>query len=322
MDTHSEYNGLLLRHRSMLWRMCWLRSHGQWDCCCDLMQEVAIALWKNRGKLRPGSTQQEERAWVRWQARSVFDSQRRHKTLYTVPIDDALAHTLAASDSSATDETVDDALAALGPDERRMVRLRLDGYCADEIADLLGIGRDAVYQRLHRAVVKMRRVVLALLAIFATASIAVAVVPQWRNALFGGTAEEPPSEKPIPTPSVDAVVPDVATPEPTPAMPATRHRAEPMPHLESMEVQEPAEQLPPVATDPVVALDGNKLTVSGVYDERVSVYSRNGSLLASQMCNGICTLTILPDDNMLTARCRYGDIIVKVGDRPEILIFQ
>lgn len=89
-----------------------------------------------------------------------------------------------------------------------------------------------------------------------------------------------------------------------------------------MEVQEPAEQLPPVTTDPVVALDGNKLTVSGVYGERVSVYSRNGSLLASQMCNGICTLTILPDDNMLTARCRYGDIIVKVGDRPEILIFQ
>ena len=323
MDRYDTYTALLLRHRTQVWRMCWLRASGNWDRCCDLLQEVSIALWLNFDKLRPDATPGEERAWVRWQARSVFDSQRRHKTLHTVPIDDTMADALAASDSSATDETIDEVLAVLGPDERRMVRLRLDGYCADEIADLLGMGRDAVYQRMHRAVVKMRRVVLALLAIFVTASIAVAVVPQWRNALFVGTAEQLPQiEEPakaiepapvVPVDTVSAVVPE---------KPAPRERLEPMEYMELTEMVTVADEpLPSSLETPTVAVDGCRLTVSGVYGERVTVYSMNGKMLASQICNGICTFTVFPDNDFITVGRRYT-YKVKIGNRPMIEVIQ
>ena len=43
-DRHRAYTALLMRHRDMLWRMCWRRADEDYDRCCDLMQDVSIAL--------------------------------------------------------------------------------------------------------------------------------------------------------------------------------------------------------------------------------------------------------------------------------------
>ena len=79
---------MLMRHREMLWRMCWNWTGGNRDRCCDLLQEVSIALWENFDKLRPGASASQERSWVRWQARSVFYQIGRQKRLSTVPLCD------------------------------------------------------------------------------------------------------------------------------------------------------------------------------------------------------------------------------------------
>ena len=80
MDRNSAYYELLERYRPMVWRLCWRHARGDWDRCNDLVQEVSIALWEHFGQLRPNATTQEQRAWVRWQARSVLDLQRRKHT--------------------------------------------------------------------------------------------------------------------------------------------------------------------------------------------------------------------------------------------------
>ena len=98
MDRHGTYTALLLRHRTQMWRMCWLRAHGNWDLCCDLLQEASIALWLNLDKLRPDATPGEERAWVRWQVQSWFEHMGRRRQLSTVPITAAMADSLADDD--------------------------------------------------------------------------------------------------------------------------------------------------------------------------------------------------------------------------------
>lgn len=322
MDRHSTYTALLLRHRTKVWRMCWLRARGNWDRCCDLLQDVSIALWLNIDKLNTNATPGEESAWVRWQVRSVFEHIGRRKQLPTEPITATLADSLAAEDERRFKEDIEEVMSVLTPDEQRMLSMQLEGYHADEIADIMGLNRDAVYQRLHRAMSKAKRVLVALLLLLFTTTVAVAVVPQWRKVLFGGLGKTPAVEEeaePTPLPVDTAAL----EPEPviTHAKPTPRERMEPMEHLEFMEM-EYDEPLPPGHEVPTVSLDGNRLTVSGVYGERVSVYSKHGSLLASQMCNGICTFTLFPDDNMLTIGNRYGDIIVKIGDRPQMTIIQ
>ena len=77
--------------------------------------------------------------------------------------------------------------------------MRLDGYSADEIAQATGLKRDAVYQRIHRIVVRMRKMLIVLLFILAASAIAVALVPQWRKAVFHRSTP-PKSPTPAGTP--------------------------------------------------------------------------------------------------------------------------
>ena len=320
MDRHSTYTALLLRHRTQMWRMCWLRAHGNWDRCCDLLQEASIALWLNMDKLRADATAAEENAWVRWQVRSLFEHMGRRKQPQVEPLTAVMAESVAADDRRHIEEEMDEVMAALNPDEQRMLRLQLEGYRSDEIAAIMGLNRDAVYQRMHRAMAKVRSVVLVLLAMMVTTTVAIAVVPHWRHVLFGKEDEPLPVEEIKPTVPQDTIVAEAPPPASRPK-PAPREHMEPMEHLESVELEAP-EQLTATHDAPVISIDGNSMTVSGVYGERVTVYSKNGSLLASQMCNGICTFTLFPDDNMLTSVGRYDDIIVKIGDRPKVTIIQ
>ncbi len=320
MDRYDTYTALLLRHRTQVWRMCWLRARGNWDRCCDLLQEVSIALWLNFDKLRPDATPGEECAWVRLQVQSLFEHMGRRKQPITVPITASMVDSLAGDDEKRVEEDIAEVMATLNPDEQRLLSLRLEGYRPDEIAVIMGLNRDAVYQRLHRAIVKARRVlVVMLLLLLATTTVAIAVVPQWRKALFGSTEQEPVvSElvKHIPIDTVDTVATFVRL------KPAPRERQEPMEYIEFAEPAiDAVEPLPSSLEAPTVAVDGCHLTVSGVYDERVTVYSMNGNMLASQICNGICTFTLFPDDDYISVGRRYC-YKVKIGSRPMIEVIQ
>lgn len=315
MQNSDPFDELLKRHRPMVWRMCWISAHGNYERCRDLVQEVSIALWRHFGQLRPDATLQEERAWVRWQTRSALDFQRRMQRPMPLPLTPGMADLQAADDILEQHEELEELMSTLNDDERRMLRLQLEGYRADEIAEAMGLKRDAVYQRLHRAVVKMRRVALLLVLLCVAATVAVAVVPQWREQVFSRTEEEEipeeevvsPTESPSPTPvvplevPVDTVAPRQAwiPPEPLPYLTASNDTIIP--------------DLPARRPEVGIAYNDGKLVLTGLVDgELVVIRNPKGVLVALKRTHGTtCAIELATD------RLSYTTYILQIGHRPD-----
>lgn len=315
MQNSDPFDELLKRHRPMVWRMCWISAHGNYERCRDMVQEVSIALWRHFGQLRPDATLQEERAWVRWQTRSALDFQRRMQRPTPLPLTPGMADLQAADDILEQHEELEELMSTLNDDERRMLRLQLEGYRADEIAEAMGLKRDAVYQRLHRAVVKMRRVALLLVLLCVAATVAVAVVPQWREQVFSRTEEEEipeeevvsPTESPSPTPvvplevPVDTVAPRQAwiPPEPLPYLTASNDTIIP--------------DLPARRPEVGIAYNDGKLVLTGLVDgELVVIRNPKGVLVALKRTHGTtCAIELATD------RLSYTTYILQIGHRPD-----
>lgn len=315
MQNSDPFDELLKRHRPMVWRMCWISAHGNYERCRDLVQEVSIALWRHFGQLRPDATLQEERAWVRWQTRSALDFQRRMQRPTPLPLTPGMADLQAADDILEQHEELEELMSTLNDDERRMLRLQLEGYRADEIAEAMGLSRDAVYQRFHRAVVKMRRVALLLALLCVAATVAVAVVPQWREQVFSRTEEEEipeeevvsPIESPSPTPvvpqevPVDTVAPRQAwiPPEPLPYLTASNDTIIP--------------DLPARRPEVGIAYNDGKLVLTGLVDgELVVIRNPKGVLVALKRTHGTtCAIELATD------RLSYTTYILQIGHRPD-----
>lgn len=299
----------------MVWALCWKSARGNYERCRDLVQEVSIALWRHFGQLRPDATLQEERAWVRWQTRSVLDFQRRMQRPTPLPLTPGMADLQAADDILEQQEELEELMSTLNDDERRMLRLQLEGYRADEIAEAMGLKRDAVYQRLHRVVGKMRRVALLLVLLCLAVTVAVAVVPQWREQVFSHTEEEEkpeeeavsPTEIPSPTPVVPLEVPvDTVAPRQAWIPP------EPLPHLNA-----PADtslpDLPARKPEVGIAYNDGKLILTGLVDgELVVIRNPKGVLVALKRTHGsTCTIELTTD------RLSYSTYILQIGNRPD-----
>ena len=169
----------------MVWALCWKSARGNRSRCKDLLQEVSITLWIHFDELRPDALPQEEKAWVRWWTRSVLDLQRRKERPSLLPLTAMVADMVAADDLLAQKDEMEHLMAALNPAEQELVRLHIEGYRPKEIASIMGLSRDVVYQRLHRALGKARRVLLVLFLLLVASTVAVAVVPSWRQRVFG-----------------------------------------------------------------------------------------------------------------------------------------
>lgn len=152
MESQQSYTALLCRHRRLVWTLCWARARGDLERCRDLVQDVSLSLWEHYGKLRPEASALEERAWVVWHTRSVLNHHHRRPTPVLVPLPTDLS-----SEEDSCKETLDELLDRLNNTDRQLVQLRLEGYTADEIAEKTGLKRDAVYQRLHRIIERLRK---------------------------------------------------------------------------------------------------------------------------------------------------------------------
>lgn len=330
--------------------MCHDASNGDREKCRDLFQDVSLRLWLHFGELRPDAKPHERKAWVEWQVRHVLEHAGRRQQpepmseLPEQPDGDALVDIEIRS-------LINDLLAQLQPDERQLVQMRMEGYSANEIADKMGLSRDAVYQRMHRTLMKARKVLLVFSLLLVASSIAVAVVPQWRQRVFGGG-------EPAATDTIPVSVPPVHSPDTTQVADTTqdtvvKHHtwvpSEPLPHLvaaadtaipvppltlsepcgcpegyrrksqeESLDLlPDPCEPIPEDLPEATIRVVGNNIVVEGVYDELVDVYDAHGRLVATAQCNGRCTLTIRPD-RTYTSSLPYW---VQVGDRPRERVF-
>ena len=198
----------------MVWRKCWVRARGNYERCRDLVQEVSIALWLHLDGLRQGVSAKEEKAWVRWLTRTTLDHLHRSQRPPMLALTDAMAETLSDADNATVAEDIEELMAALSPEEQQLMRLQLmrlhiEGYRADEIAEAMGLRREAVYQRMHRAVAKARRVLLALFLLLVVSTVAIAVVPQWRHRVFGGGEPSTEDTLPVSVPAALSPAPSV-----------------------------------------------------------------------------------------------------------------
>lgn len=293
----------------MIWGMCWVSVKGNYERCRDLVQDVSIALWLRFDRLRPDASAQEERAWVRWQTRSVIDFERRRQRLSPLPLTDDMANTIASENQQKQQELLEYIMASLSPDEQRLVRLRMEGYHADEIASILGLKRDAIYQRMHRAVVKARRVLLVLILVLVLSTLAIAVVPSWRKALIENVNHKEKITMPQEqvSASTQSGVEDSRPEEiPQEEPPTAAVRVERLPDVDVKAliacVNGDCETMPTgleaLLPEPVIVVSTRQIIVTGIYGERVSVYLKNGILVSSQVCNGFCVLNLFPDEGV------------------------
>ena len=159
MEQHSrqryeDYKSFMRRHQTTVWRVCYDFARGDIPRCEDMVQEVWIMLCLKFDTMT-SRTEWQQRVWVRRVTRSVLVDLYRREHPPLEPITAEMEEALAA-ESSDVAERIDELLAALTPDEQRLMRMRLDGYNAAEIAAEFKIETNAVYQRVNRIMNKLR----------------------------------------------------------------------------------------------------------------------------------------------------------------------
>ena len=121
-----------------------------------MVQEVWIALWLKFDDLKTDVTEWEQRAWVKRVTRSVLVDLYRRSEPESERLTPVLINTIPDTCVDYA-ESIDDLMSSLSNDEERLMRMRLAGYDAQEIADEFKIERNAVYVRINRIITKLRR---------------------------------------------------------------------------------------------------------------------------------------------------------------------
>ena len=147
------FQSLLTRYRGLLYRVC-LRYSGREATVEDLMQDISIALWQRREWLQEVPSGVRQAAWIWRVARNAaIDSVRRmpgHQALEEWHTDD-----MEVEDRSLVSELYEQ-IEQLGEEERRLVRMQLEGYSYEEMAAAMGLSVKNVSVRLVRIREKLR----------------------------------------------------------------------------------------------------------------------------------------------------------------------
>lgn len=151
---YDDFDRMMLRHKKLIKAMCWWRASGDASVCADLMQEVLLAMWQRRASIREGACEQQEKAWVRLQCRSVFSHIGRRHKIETLSLDEALAK---ADESRNLRAEIEEMSTTLTDREHYILNMILDGYTVSEIAEHLGIKAASVSQTRQRIIQKMRK---------------------------------------------------------------------------------------------------------------------------------------------------------------------
>ena len=159
-DIEKRFRSLIHRHEWLLWLLCYRYAQGYYSRARELYQEVLCAVWCRLQQLEADADTLRERQWLRLQARNVMSHRHRQRQLI-VPLDERLGNSLVdeeAEQQRRNNELLDELAAHLSDEDRQLVRLYRDGFRPDEMAQILSISTEAVYQRLHRTVQRMKTI--------------------------------------------------------------------------------------------------------------------------------------------------------------------
>lgn len=154
-DRRQRYAEFVIRHEGLIFNLCLRHCGGRRDECADLVQEVALMLWRNFDRLDSGSHPRQETRWVQWKVRTFLFNYSRHSRSSHIILTDDLECAVAPDSGR---EMLLDLASRLDPDDRYLLLLRLDGYSNPEIADILGLSANTVSQRYRRMVNKLKKI--------------------------------------------------------------------------------------------------------------------------------------------------------------------
>ena len=145
------FEELLHRYRGLLFTLCSHFRHRGLDTE-DLIQEAAIALWRNRERLLAlGSVQQAALTW-KIARNAVIDALRHIEDTEALP-----EYYDEVDEDRSLIQDLYEQLGQLEEPDRSIVRLQLEGYSYKEIAERLEMTEKNVSVRLVRAKERLKR---------------------------------------------------------------------------------------------------------------------------------------------------------------------
>jgi RNA polymerase sigma-70 factor (ECF subfamily) len=145
------FEELLHRYRGLLFTLCSHFRHRGLDTE-DLIQEAAIALWRNRERLLAlGSVQQAALTW-KIARNAVIDALRHIEDTEALP-----EYYDEVDEDRSLIQDLYEQIGQLEEPDRSIVRLQLEGYSYKEIAERLEMTEKNVSVRLVRAKERLKR---------------------------------------------------------------------------------------------------------------------------------------------------------------------
>ena len=151
---HRLFESTVADHDAMIRRICLGYAHTSQDLE-DLYQDVLVNIWRGLPSFRSDSSM---RTWVYRIALNTCVSTLRIRTKQPpqTTLDEVI---LVADQSQEKKEAVKElyeCIATLGPIDKAIVMMWLDEYSYEEIAATIGLKRNNVATRLHRAKERLR----------------------------------------------------------------------------------------------------------------------------------------------------------------------
>ncbi len=154
-DASKSFEQLLMQHQSMLYRLC-SRFSSREVTVEDLMQDIAVALWRQREKLWSVPDGVQRKSWIWKLARNTAIDTIRKAPSFS-ELDEQMADSIQDEDHSLVD-TLREQIALLEEPDRTIVRLQLEGYAYAEIAAKLKMTEKNVSVRLVRVKEQLRQI--------------------------------------------------------------------------------------------------------------------------------------------------------------------
>lgn len=152
-----EFTELVRLHDDMIKRICfgYARTSEEFD---DLHQDTLVNIWQGLPKFNGNSS---VKTWVyRVALNTCVSSVRlRSRRIGAVPFYDVVDFTDESAERAVEIKELHESISRLEPVDKAIVMMWLDEYSYDEIADTIGIKRNTVATRLHRAKEKLRKII-------------------------------------------------------------------------------------------------------------------------------------------------------------------
>lgn len=152
MATNEGFNGMVLRHKGLLFAVCrrYARRGLEEE---DLLQEVLVVLWERREVLMSIASTRQQASWMWRVARSTcVDLLRKGPPSYPVPENFDMPE-----EDTTLHRDLRELIALLPEPDRSIVTLHLEGYEYKEIGKKLGMTKNNIGIRLMRIKERLKK---------------------------------------------------------------------------------------------------------------------------------------------------------------------